>query len=320
MSPLTAAELRTSLMYAGYAAGWAGVRRLPEQAAYRLFARAADAAWQRRGPSVRQLEANLRRVAPGAGERALRELSRAGMRSYLRYWCDVFRMPNWDRDRIVGAVTPVGEEQLRTALGQGRGFVAALPHLGNWDHAGAWACLTGAPVTTVAERLRPERLYERFAGFRAGLGMEILPLTAPTGAAERALLGTLADRLRANRVVCLLADRDLRASGIPVDFFGARATMPPGPALLAVLTGAPLHPVTPVYDERGIVLTIAAEVVPPATGTTRHRVAAATQQVADVFADAIAAAPQDWHMLQPLWLDGSDGVGGVDGRSGGRRR
>lgn len=309
MSPLTAAELRDLLVHAGYSAGWTGVRRLPEGAAYRLFAQVADAAWRRRGPSVRRLEANLGRVVPSAGGRALRELSRVGMRSYLRYWCDVFRMPDWDRDRMVGAVTPVGEGHLRTALAQGRGFIAALPHLGNWDHAGAWACLTGAPVTTVAERLRPERLYERFAGFRADLGMEILPLTGALGGAERGVLGTLAERLRAGRVVCLLADRDLRASGIPVDFFGARATMPPGPALLAVLTGAPLHPVTPTYDERGIVLTIGPEVLPPVTGTTRERVGAATQQVAGAFERAIAAAPQDWHMLQPLWADDLGGGG-----------
>jgi phosphatidylinositol dimannoside acyltransferase len=296
-------RLGDRLTYYAYAAGWGLVRRLPERAAYQLFDRLADAAWRRQGPSVRRLEANLARVlGPAAGPAKVRALSRAGMRSYLRYWCDVFRLPDWDHERTVGSVRVVGEEHLRGALAAGRGFLAALPHSGNWDHVGAWACRTGAPVTTVAERLRPERLYERFLAFRQGLGMEIIPLTG----GQRDLLGALADAAGANRAVCLLADRDLRASGVDVTFFGEPARLPAGPALLALRSGAPLHPVVVTYAERdgghGILVTIHPAVPVPRHGTTRERAVAMTQALADVFATAIAAAPQDWHMLQRLWL------------------
>ena len=120
-------------------------------------------------------------------------------------------------------------------------------HMGNWDHAGAWATLTGVPVVTVAERLQPERLYERFVAYRQGLGMEILPLTG----GESDLLDTLSARLRAGRLVPLLADRDLRASGIEVDLLGEATRMPPGPALLALRTGAALHPVSIWHEPTG---------------------------------------------------------------------
>jgi KDO2-lipid IV(A) lauroyltransferase len=176
-------------------------------------------------------------------------------------------------------------------------------HMGNWDHAGAWATLTGAPVVTVAERLRPERLYERFLAYRQGLGMEILPLTG----GESDLFDTLCRRLRAGRLVPLLADRDLRASGVEVDLLGEPTKMPPGPALLALRTGAALHPVS-IWHERArgpvprLVIRFHDEVPPPPAGPTRARVTAMTQEVADVFGDAIRAHPQDWHMLQPLWL------------------
>jgi phosphatidylinositol dimannoside acyltransferase len=298
------ADRLTYLLYAG---AWAVVRRLPERPAYRLFAFVADLAWRRRGTAVRRLEANLRRARPGATASQLRELSRAGMRSYLAYWCDVFRLPDWGPERIVGTVRVVGEEYLRASTGTGkRGVVAALMHMGNWDHAGAWAALTGAPVVTVAERLRPERLYDRFLGYREGLGMEILPLTG----GERRVLDTLADRLRAGRLVPLLADRDLRASGVQVALLGECASMPPGPAMLALRTGAALHPVSiwhePAEDAtrpRRLVIRFHDEVPAPGRGTTREKVTVMTQQVADVFGAAITEHPTDWHMLQRVWPD-----------------
>lgn len=296
--------MREALTYRLYAGAWAIVRRLPERAAYRVFELVADVMWRRRGSAVLRLERNLRRARPQATDEELRRLTRAGLRSYLRYWCDAFRLPDWDRDRVVSTVRVEGEHHLRDNVGEGRrGVVAALMHMGNWDHAGAWASLTGAPVVTVAERLRPERLYERFLAYREGLGMEILPLTGGDGD----LLDTLSARLRAGRLVPLLADRDLRASGIDVDLLGEGTRMPPGPAMLALRTGAALHPVS-IWHEEGtdgvprLVIRFHDEVEPPAQGRTREKVTTMTQQVADQFGAAIREHPQDWHMLQPLWL------------------
>ena len=301
--------MREQLTYRLYAGAWALVRRLPEPVAYRLFDLVADLAWRRRGPSVRRLEANLRRARPGVDAAGLRALSRAGMRSYLAYWCDAFRLPDWDRDRVVSTVRVVGEEHLRASTGQGgRGVVGALMHMGNWDHAGAWATLTDVPVVTVAERLRPERLYDRFVAYREGLGMEILPLTG----GDRDVLDVLSQRLRSGRLVPLLADRDLRASGVDVQLLGEPTRMPPGPAMLALRTGAALHPVS-IWPETvegwrrpRLVIRFHDEVLAPAQGTTRAKVTAMTQEVADVFGAAIAEHPEDWHMLQPLWLSDLD--------------
>jgi phosphatidylinositol dimannoside acyltransferase len=295
--------VREQVTYRLYAGAWALVRRMPERPAYALFDLIADLVWRRRGAAVTRLEANLRRARPAADEAELRSLSRAGMRSYLRYWCDAFRLPDWSHQRVVSTVRVVGEEHLRAATGTGaRGLVAALMHMGNWDHAGAWASLTGVPVVTVAERLRPERLYRRFLAYREGLGMEILPLTG----GERDLLDVLSQRLRAGRLVPLLADRDLRSTGIGVDLLGEATRMPPGPAMLALRTGAALHPVSIWHDpaEAGgrLVIRFHDEVRPPPTGRTREKVTDMTQRVADEFGAAITAHPEHWHMLQPLWL------------------
>ena len=296
------ARLTDRLTLLGYTGGWSAVRHLPERAAYATFRSFADVAWRRRGPSVRRLEANLARALGTTDASTVREASRLGMRSYLRYWCDTFRLPDWTMDRIVSRVHVVGEDNMRAPLAEGRGVIAALPHMANWDHAGAWACLTGAPVSTVVERLRPEQLFERFVAFREGLGMEVLPLTG----GQNDVFTTLAARLREPRLVPLLADRDLSRRGIDVKLFGEATRMPAGPAALALRTGAALLPTSLWYEgqepQHRVVIRFHDEVKPPDHSHRGERVAALTQAVADEIGPAIAAHAQDWHMLQPLFL------------------
>ncbi|WP_309115536.1 phosphatidylinositol mannoside acyltransferase [Saccharothrix sp.] len=280
----------------GYAAGWRLVRLLPEKWAVAAFDRAADFAAKRDGDGVRQLRANLRRVVPQAGEAELDDLVRLSLRSYARYWREAFRLPSMDLKAVYAECdrTISGVENLDAALKAGNGAVCALPHCGNWDMAGVWLVGHVGSFSTVAERLQPESLYQRFIRFRESLGFEVLPLTG----GERNPAVVLTERLRANGVVCLLADRDLTAGGVPVTFFGERTLMPTGPAHLAATTGAALLPVGLWFTDGGWSIRIH----PPIRVSGTSGVGPATQQMADVFAADIAAHPTDWHMLQKLWL------------------
>jgi KDO2-lipid IV(A) lauroyltransferase len=289
-----------------YRVAWRVVRALPERVAYLAFSVIAEAAWLRYGPRVRQLEANLARVVPRAEPLALRLLTRKAMHSYLRYWCDAFRLPDWSHERIVQTCRVVGDGPVRRELADKRGVVMALAHQGNWDHAGAWATLALAKVTTVAERLRPEDLYQAFLHFRERLGMEILP---HSGGGD--IFGLLVRRLRTGGFVPLLADRDLSASGVPVTLFGEPAKMAAGPAALAVVSGAALFPVTIHYERLpagsiarwGIVVTFHPEVpVPDDPGGRPEQIGTMAQQCSRALAAGIAAHPQDWHMLQRVFL------------------
>ncbi|TVL93157.1 phosphatidylinositol mannoside acyltransferase [Streptomyces sp. SAJ15] len=290
--------MKDRLTDALYGLGWSTVKKLPEPVAVRLGQRIADVAWKRRGAGVLRLEANLARVVPDASAGRLARLSRAGMRSYMRYWMESFRLPAWSAERIEASFTCHDAHHLQDGLASGRGVVLALPHLANWDLAGAWVTTTlGVPFTTVAERLKPESLYDRFVAYRESLGMEVLP---HEGAAA---FGTLARRLRAGGLVCLVADRDLSASGVEVTFFGEAAKMPAGPAMLAAQTGALLLPVTLWYDDSPVMQgRVHPPIEVPETGGRAERVARMTQELADAFASGIADHPQDWHMLQRLWL------------------
>ncbi|WP_428955936.1 phosphatidylinositol mannoside acyltransferase [Streptomyces sp. cg35] len=281
-----------------YGLGWGTVKKLPEPVAARLGRTIADAAWKKRGKGVLRLEANLARVVPDATPQKLAELSRAGMRSYLRYWMESFRLPAWSRERIKEGFSPKDLHHLTEGLDSGKGVILALPHMGNYDLAGAWVTTKlETPFTTVAERLKPETLYDRFVAYREGLGMEVLPHTG--GAA----FGTLARRLRAGGLVCLVADRDLSSSGVEVKFFGETTRMPAGPAMLAQQTGALLLPVTLWYDSSPIMRgRVHPPIEVPETGTRAEKTSVMAQALADAFATGIADHPEDWHMLQRLWL------------------
>ena len=285
-----------------YGLGWSTVKKLPEPVAARLGRSVADLTWRQRGKGVLRLEANYARVLPGASPERLAELSRAGMRSYMRYWMESFRLPSWSTERIKAGFAPKDLHYLTEGLAAGNGVILALPHMANWDLAGAWATTElKTPFTTVQERLKPESLYDRFVAYRESLGMHVLPHTG--GAA----FGTLARRLRDGGLVCLVADRDLSASGVEVSFFDEATRMPAGPALLAQQTGALLLPVTLWYDGSPVMQgRVHPPIEVPGSGTRAEKTSVMTQALADAFASGIADHPEDWHMLQRLWLKDLD--------------
>lgn len=295
-------SLQDRLADGAYALGWGTVKKLPEPVAVRLGRTIADLAWKKRGKGVRRLESNYARVVPDATPERLAELSRAGMRSYLRYWMESFRLPAWSADRVRGGFEPKDLHHLTDGLAAGKGVILALPHMANWDLAGAWVTTKlETPFTTVAERLKPESLYDRFVAYREGLGMEVLPHSGGTA------FGTLARRLRDGGLVCLVAERDLSTSGVEVRFFGEATRMPAGPALLAQQTGAALLPVTLWYDDSTVMQgRVHPPVEVPASGTRAEKTSVMTQAMADAFATGIADHPEDWHMLQRLWLKDLD--------------
>lgn len=292
--------VRDAATYYAYSGGWKGVRRMPERAAYRTFRGLADTSYRRNGKGVRRLRSNLAVARPEAAGEELDALTQEGMRSYMRYWCDAFRLPDWRPEDIPSRVRVQGRQIFADQLAAGRGLLVALPHMANWDLAGAWACLDLAPVTTVAEQLRPERLFDAFVDFRRELGMEILALGGEQ-VFER-LQGALAE----NHVVPLLADRDLTSSGVRVDLLGQPAMVPAGTAVLSQRTGLPVVPVTLSYagdePEHCLVVDVHDPVEPSRADDPDERVRRTSQAMADGLSVGLREHPEDWHMLQRVFV------------------
>jgi KDO2-lipid IV(A) lauroyltransferase len=217
------------------------------------------------------------------------------MESYLRYWCDAFRLPTWNQERITSTVSVTGEEMFRSLVASGKGVIVSLPHSGNWDHAGAYFSATGIPIVSVAEKLKPERVYKAFLKYRERIGIRIY-------STSENVIPLLNQHLSQGDVVALVADRDLSKSGIEVAFFGGTAKMPSGPALLAIRNDSYLVIAHVTYTPRGIHINFS-EPITAKQGTDQSKIEDLIQQSADIFAAGIARNPEDWHMLQKIWID-----------------
>ena len=286
-----------SFTYVAYFLAWKFLGFLPEQRAYGLMDWIADQITKRNPAAVQRLRSNYLRVRPDLVEPELEATVKAGMRSYLRYWCDTFRLPLWSSEEIVQSTTVINDFLLRDALAAGKGAIVSLPHAGNWDRAGAYYCETGAPVVTVAEHLEPERLFKKFLAYRESLGMEVLDASARS-------LALLSQRLRQGRLIALVADRDLSRSGVDVTFFGHPARMPAGPAVLSIKTGAPLLTAFVRYVDTGIEIHFEPAIVVPAAGTVQEKVSIMIQESATRLEGHLVNHLSDWHMLQRIWIDG----------------
>ncbi|NCZ57911.1 MAG: phosphatidylinositol mannoside acyltransferase, partial [Actinobacteria bacterium] len=210
-----------------YTALWTFVRLLPEKSAYGLFEQIANVAYRRNGKRVQRLRSNYEIAISDVSSNDREVLVRKGISSAMRYWCDTFRISDWSTEKIVSSTHAINEHFLFDPIREKRGVIVAVPHAGNWDHAGAYFCAKGARVNTVAEHLKPERLFRKFLAHRERMGMRVLDLNA-------GVLDDLRNILRDEKeLVALVADRDLSRSGINVRFFDKTARMPAGPAILA---------------------------------------------------------------------------------------
>jgi KDO2-lipid IV(A) lauroyltransferase len=223
------------------------------------------------------------------------------MKSYMRYYCETFMLPRWTDEQLLGRVRAENSEPVLAAMKSG-GVVLSLPHLANWDWAGAWAARYFGSLCTVAERLRPEGVFQKFLKTRQDRGITLMPLTGDGGTYE-----FLREHVNQGRLVALLGDRDVAKSGMSNEFFGHRASLPIGAALLALDTGRPLFTCAPWYDGENLVISFDSEVIfdrTPVLGRERlRRAQEITKQIASNFEFHIKSHPDNWHQLQPIWPD-----------------
>ncbi len=242
------------------------------------------------------VHSNLRRVlGPEADEADVRRLVRKAFSSYARYWVEAAQTVALRSDQIESIFSIEGFERFRLEMARGRGVVIVLPHIGSWEYGGRWLAQQGYPMTTVGELLEPAELFEWFTAQRAALGLRVLPPGPDTTV-------RLLDTLRDGRVVGLLADRDLVGNGVEVEFFGEKTTLPGGPALLALRSGAPIMTCAIYQRPRGRYHAVLRPPLDSArTGPLRQDVQRHTEEIALSLEGLIRQAPEQWHLFQPNW-------------------
>ena len=283
-------------MYLLYLFAWKVIGILPEKTAYKLSSFISDQIYKKGGKGVKRLRSNYQRVLPNIPKNELEGITKEGMRSYLRYWFDTFRLNKWSKSRIIETTFVIRENLLRDPIEAKKGCIIALPHAGNWDHAAAYFCSTGITLTAVVEKLKPEAIFKKFLAYRQSIGIEAISHKEKT-------IPILMERLNQGKLIALLADRDMSRNGIEVNFLGGIAKMPAGPAILAIKTGSPLVTAYIRYLEKGIEITFDETIKLPVTGSKEEQIKKITQSMADNFAMRIKGSPVDGHMLQRIWVD-----------------
>ena len=283
-------------MYLLYLYTWKIIGFLPEKLAYKIANLVSDFTYLRNGRKVQRLRSNYKRVLPDLSKSELSKLTKAGMRSYLRYWFDTFRLNKWSKERIISTTEVIRENLVRDPISAKQGCIIALPHAGNWDHAAAYFCSTGINLTAVVEQLKPEAIFNKFLDYRKSIGIE------PISHKEKTI-PILLERLAQGKLVALVADRDMSRNGIEINFLGGIAKMPAGPAILAIESGSPLITAYIRYLKSGIEIRFEETIKLPVSGSKEEQIRIITQSMADNFAKRIKESLVDWHMLQRVWVD-----------------
>lgn len=216
-------------------------------------------------------------------------------RTYGRYWADSFRLPSLSPAVVDAGFGVTGYEHVARALATGRGPVLVLPHLGGWEWSAFWLTeVVGVRVTAVVEDIDPPDLRDFFLDLRRSIGINVVILGPDAGTAVSAAI-------RRGDLVCLLADRDIEGNGVEVDFFGEATTLPAGPAVLALRTGAALLPAAVYFDGSRHHAVVRPPLRVERRDGFRADVARITGTLAGELEALVREAPEQWHLLQPNW-------------------
>ena len=239
---------------------------------------------------------HMRRIQPQLSERHIRRAVQKSYESYARYYIETFRLPLLNAKQIQSGVSIEGFEHIESGLQLGKGVILALPHLGGWEWSGRWLIQRGHRLNAVVEKLESPQLFEMFLQLRKKYGVQVIPLDDSAGVAVQQALAR-------NEIVALLSDRDIQGTGIEVEFFGERTTIPTGPAFFALRTGAALVPLATYFSKR---LDGHETIVRPALevrrlATLREDLQRISQDLAYELELLIRRDPAQWHLFQPNW-------------------
>jgi len=282
------------LLYLAVVAGSWFANRLPLRISYRVATVAGMAGYVlARGPRT-AIRSNLS-VVMGRPEwdPVVRETVQMAFKNNAKNWIDSLRLGATSARDIIDRVDVSGWELLEGARANGSGAIMIGAHLGNIDLVGQIIAVRGFPLTIPVEPVRPEALFRRTQRLRQSLGIQAIPAANSVRQLLRAL--------RAGGVVGIMADRNLEADGIDVEFFGRRTIVAKGPAWLATHVASPVFCGTGVRRaDESFDSTITAIDV-QRSGDTDADMAANAQLIMTVVEERIRAHPDQWCMFVPMW-------------------
>lgn len=254
---------------------------------------------------AQQYRKNL--VHLGIANNKIEETVRQGLKGYMRLFSETALLGGFSNSQVL-ARARIGGDREALLEDCARGSVClALTHSGNWDLAGYFASKEVIPVLTVAEKVKPEALFQAFTRVRQQANMRIIAVEK----GEKPFPKLVAATGEKNYLIPLLADRDITGRGIEVTIGKTKALVAAGPAALATKINAPLYCGHIALEKLGrarrgaagsrwgIVINISGPIKP-------DRVENMTKDWASRVGEMIRESPESWFMLQKLFVPDLD--------------
>ena len=182
---------------------------------------------------------------------------------------------------------------IRALLDERRGLILATMHLGQWDLGLRLLERFDVPVHVVMLS-EDQREVTRYAdAARAWKRLEVHQMgRSPLLAVQ------LAAALRRGEVVAVQIDRPVGPNVMRVELFGAQATLPTGPAMLGLATGAPLLPVFVLFDrgKRFRLITL-----PPLRFAREEGLEPAMRRLVETMESIVSRYPDQWFNFYDVW-------------------
>ncbi len=193
-------------------------------------------------------------------------------------------------------VEVVGLEILQKLKRDKKGAVLISGHFANWELMAAVFSQAKLPVRVTYRPTNNPYFDKRIRAQRAAYGIELMVAkSGPKGAKE------LIQALRAGDSVALMNDQKFN-TGLEIPFFGVPAMTAPGPARLAMQTGAPLIPMSIIRTSgANFRVTIHEEIPIANTGKRADDIKATVIKITEFIENQIRAHPTDWFWVHRRW-------------------
>lgn len=282
--------------YSLYRAGLFIALSLPLKLAYKAAVIISDLHYTFATQDRRFVTQNLKAIFPEKKDREIAAIRINMFRNFAKYLVDFFRFSKLDKGFIDKNTKIENIDYLDKALAAGKGAIILSAHIGNWELGGVVVSLLGYPLWVVALSHKDKKVNDFFISQRESKGVKVIPV----GRAIRMSLGVLKEK----QLVALAGDRNFGERGVTVDFFGKSASLPAGPALLSLKTGAPIVPAFMVRNkDNTFTLRMEEPLQFSNSGNKDKDLTELIVKYKNIFEQYIRKYPDQWYMFRKFWSE-----------------
>jgi KDO2-lipid IV(A) lauroyltransferase len=201
---------------------------------------------------------NLRNAFAGEkDEGELREIAQKSFMSFFLTFLEIAKFRHlFSGDHVLENMKKVSSQDIEKLFekakilhDESKGCIFVTPHIGNWELLPQVSAVVGIPLVVVVRPLDNLYLENLIYRSRSDSGQVIIP--------KKNALFVLQKTLQQGKSIGMLPDQSTM-QGIPVDFFGRKATTTPVPAMLSIMYRRPIVVVaccrrSPTYRFEGVI-------------------------------------------------------------------